>query len=612
MAKRARSPKKSAQPNLAAKLGELETAQLVRRLSEEEATYMFKHALTQDAAYQSLLLKQRREIHRHVAQAYEAEYGDQCLDDYAGILAQHYAEAGDAAQAFDYSGRAGDNAARVYANAEAILQYDRAIEIAQQTFSTDPQKIPSAKISELYLKRGRAFELSSQYTQALQSYDEMEQTARKQDNPAMELAALMARATLRSTPTPVSDSEQAQALLDHALELANNLGDRAAESKVLWNMMLLYKFSGRADQGVAFGERSLAIARELNLREQMAFTLNDLAIHGYTEIGQPRHGLDALNEASQLWQLLNNQPMLADTLSNRAVIEVTLGDYAQALDEANQARRISESIGNLWGQSYSRFVRGEVELEFGEIGNAIKTMEDCIQFANQAGFTAPLVWVRTHLAMAYADLGNVEKGIAIAQQAVDMAETQLTIWKAWAHATLGRLEVRHGNLQKANALLNPILADTGTKYLQRTWFYTAVSIGMLRAEIALASNDASHAVVILETLIAYLRNTEARHFIPETLMLEARLLVLDKQSDRAREVLNVARTVAETLGSKWRLWRILAALADIEVQRNNRDEAQVLREQAREIIASIAEHTPPGLRESFLNLRDVKSILAAE
>src|SRR5512147_722998 len=117
---RERKPKqKSIQPQL----DQLETAQLVRHVAEEEATYIFKHALTQDASYQSLLQKQRREIHRHVAHAYEAEYGNTCLDDYAGILANHYARAGDDEPTVIYATRAGDLAAQIYANAEAIAFY---------------------------------------------------------------------------------------------------------------------------------------------------------------------------------------------------------------------------------------------------------------------------------------------------------------------------------------------------------------------------------------------------------------------------------------------------------------------------------------------------------
>ncbi len=58
--------------DLTAQLEQLESAQLVRRLPDEERAYLFKHALTQDAAYQSLLVKRRRGIHRLVAQPIRA------------------------------------------------------------------------------------------------------------------------------------------------------------------------------------------------------------------------------------------------------------------------------------------------------------------------------------------------------------------------------------------------------------------------------------------------------------------------------------------------------------------------------------------------------------
>ncbi len=63
--------------SLPTQLAQLESAQFVRRLADEEFAYLFKHTLTQEVAYQSLLLKTRREIHREVAAAYERLDADQ-------------------------------------------------------------------------------------------------------------------------------------------------------------------------------------------------------------------------------------------------------------------------------------------------------------------------------------------------------------------------------------------------------------------------------------------------------------------------------------------------------------------------------------------------------
>src|SRR5712692_5136526 len=97
---------------LETQITQLENAQLVRRTDDPEPAYLFKHTLTQETAYESMLLKKHREIHLRVARAYEELYADR-LDEYAAVLAQHYAETGDDAKTLEYATRAGDAAALI-------------------------------------------------------------------------------------------------------------------------------------------------------------------------------------------------------------------------------------------------------------------------------------------------------------------------------------------------------------------------------------------------------------------------------------------------------------------------------------------------------------------
>ncbi len=98
--------------SLPAQLTQLESAQLVRRLAEEELAYFFKHALTQEATYESMLLKKRRELHQRIAQVYEA-LDPKRMDEYAALLVYHYKESGDHAKVFEYAVRAGASAANL-------------------------------------------------------------------------------------------------------------------------------------------------------------------------------------------------------------------------------------------------------------------------------------------------------------------------------------------------------------------------------------------------------------------------------------------------------------------------------------------------------------------
>ena len=97
-----------------------ETSRVPRRV------FVFKHALTQETAYNSLLLSRRRELHREVADWLEREEPESIND-----LARHLIEARENARALPYVVVAGDQAAHVYAMREAIGWYRRALDIVE-------------------------------------------------------------------------------------------------------------------------------------------------------------------------------------------------------------------------------------------------------------------------------------------------------------------------------------------------------------------------------------------------------------------------------------------------------------------------------------------------
>ncbi|MBN2026441.1 MAG: AAA family ATPase [Actinobacteria bacterium] len=93
-----------------------------------EPEYIFKHALTQEVAYQSLLLKQRREIHARIGQAIETVYPD-TLEDFYETLAYHYSCSDDTVKALHYLKLSGEKSASNYSNWEAVRFYQEAINL---------------------------------------------------------------------------------------------------------------------------------------------------------------------------------------------------------------------------------------------------------------------------------------------------------------------------------------------------------------------------------------------------------------------------------------------------------------------------------------------------
>jgi len=110
-------------------LDQLSKAELIfPRGTAPEATYIFKHALVQDAAYGGLLRSTRRQLHGRIAQAI-TELTPQIVETQPELLAHHYAQAGLFDDAIAYGLRAGRRSAARSANEEAITHYTKALEL---------------------------------------------------------------------------------------------------------------------------------------------------------------------------------------------------------------------------------------------------------------------------------------------------------------------------------------------------------------------------------------------------------------------------------------------------------------------------------------------------
>ena len=101
---------------------------LFRKGTPPRCTYTFKHALIQDAAYQSLVKKQRQEFHRTVAGALERAFPE-VVETQPELLAHHHTEAGDTARGIAYWLRAGQRARERSAHPEAIRDLVRGLEL---------------------------------------------------------------------------------------------------------------------------------------------------------------------------------------------------------------------------------------------------------------------------------------------------------------------------------------------------------------------------------------------------------------------------------------------------------------------------------------------------
>ena len=571
----------------------LQEASFVESFREE---YMFRHVLIQEAAYDSILLRKRVELHKRIGETFEELHRDR-LEEFAPLLAYHFYNAQDE-RSLKYDLIAGEKAARLYANAEAATHFARALEIARRN------NRDASHIRHLFSELGRVLELGGRYDQAVENYSAWQEYGRQRGDRSIELAALMAKAPLYSIFTPLHDSSMSETLLVQALEISQEIGDRAAQARLSWNLMLNYLFSKRLDQALEHGQAALRLARQSDDREQLAYVLNDLC-RLYTCRGEFEKAYLVIKEARELWRLLENEVMLADSLGSEAEARLNAVEFDLALECSRQALQITERIENLWGQSYDRMLMAFVLLETGKLGPGIQLAEQSIQLANRAGLIASGIGLRSELAWVYSYCGVLETGLALIDDALRVAETKQPAWKAFPQAAKIRMYLLQGDVQSAQLLAGDhVLEPISIPYARYTIFLSLANI-----ELAIARGDYTSALSLVENLLHEVVPL-TRVDIPEVLRWKAKALLGLGRIDESHSILTEARSLADESGCNLHLVSVLADLAGVNAELGQHQEAELHRQQARTLVQQMAESLREvGLRDSFLNQPRVRQLI---
>ncbi len=129
-----------------------------------ELQYIFKHHLTQEAAYNGLLKKKRRIFHRQVAEALERLFPDR-IEEQVGLLAHHWERAEEPEKATEYLLRAGDQARAAYAHQEAIDYYRRALAFLKEQGE-------HGRAARTLMKLGLTYHTAFDFQRSRQAYEE--------------------------------------------------------------------------------------------------------------------------------------------------------------------------------------------------------------------------------------------------------------------------------------------------------------------------------------------------------------------------------------------------------------------------------------------------------
>ncbi|MFN2555708.1 MAG: AAA family ATPase [Nitriliruptorales bacterium] len=274
-------------------LNELKRLELVYQKEYfPDLSYMFKHALTHEVAYSTLLRERRRALHRLVGAAIEELYPER-LAEQVETLAHHHAEGHAWDKALNYLVKAGDKAAVTYANNQALDYYEHALELWDRV--SDETRAQALPRYELLDRAGKAAAISGEMMRALRHRQEAVAAA-GDDVPREVRAGLLA--SLSREMWVAGQGEEALATLEEALrEVPDEPSpERAAvfakRSAILTSMSFY-------EDALEAGRQAIQVARAVGARSVEAHALN--SVGGSTaQLGEIDRGVAYLREAQHL------------------------------------------------------------------------------------------------------------------------------------------------------------------------------------------------------------------------------------------------------------------------------------------------------------------------
>ncbi len=408
---------------LTTQLEQLESVGLVRRLPEEEWAYLFKHALTQDAAYHSLLLKSRTHIHRRVAEAYEALFPDQ-LDEYAALLCEHYAQAGDDIKMVEYAIRAGDRAVRLGAQQEARDDYARALDALQRLPDNDENR--RARIDTIIKRTSVSFTASSP-EQNMASLREAELLA----GDLLRVNALAAdRLRLAHIHMWIGRMRfyrmERRAAVDsfrQVLPVAQEIQDKELEALASTLLARILLWEGEFDEARPLFEQALATLEESHNWTEWILTCALLGV-AIAARGDYEMGLAEAERGLARARDLQHRDGISLAYSLLAVIHLMGGDIPEMLETSRLGAQVGLETGNIL-PTYSALATGAWgESRLGEHQAAQQSIAQAAALAQGVGGRFLIDdWLQAIKAEAALNARDINRALALAQEAVSFART---------------------------------------------------------------------------------------------------------------------------------------------------------------------------------------------
>jgi len=403
--------------NLERSLQRLEHLELIYEKSIlPELEYIFKHALTQEVAYDSLLIKRRKEYHERVGRAIEETYPDR-LEEFYEVLAYQYSHSDNTEKSVEYLMKAGDKVMKEYSNQEAIGYFNQALDALDGLEETNQHNTWRMEALE---GLGKIYQTISQYEQADESLKKAFALAVKTGEQPAKLAELQSwRAmNLHMLILRNKDLRKHDELIEVGDAGLSFLGENLVCPQVahIFNTMgwSYYFWKGDYVKAEEYWSKNASMIHKLGYFDTI-FRIHTGIAHRSAQMGNIDAAIAWYEESLNVCQSHGNDMGVADVYYHLGQYYSAQGDLGKAAGCCEKGIALSERIGYAFANSRSHLSLAEIMLRSGDDARAEEHLQMSWGMESFLGVWDPtgILPHPTKFARIYLDQGDPKKAIEI-------------------------------------------------------------------------------------------------------------------------------------------------------------------------------------------------------
>jgi tetratricopeptide (TPR) repeat protein len=387
------------------------------------SSYIFRHALTQEVTYSSLLLKKRKEMHSKIGRAIESLYRKR-LDEFYEILAHHYSKSNDFEKAYQYLKSSGKKAMEKYSNREAFDFYKQALQALNQLPETQDNK--RKQIEVIFLMTGPMLFLGS--------------------------------------------PEDSIRILEEGVRLCEDVDDQKNLAIIYSLVGLYYMHRGKPLKAIEYSEKGYEVPRKSQDIELMApvargLCVSYLAVGEFTKSGEVAPDvIDLLEKTKREFDFFgapfNSYALLC---AYYGISLAMLGDFEKATAYLERGLRVILDLNHLASLGAAETMYGVFFLIKGDGKNAVAHFQRSIRYFDESKTVLIFAVAWSGLGSGYYHLGDLEAARTHIERGFDLAgRGGSDWWKSFHYLYLGKTLFAQGDLKRSRSTIEEAIRISQT------------------------------------------------------------------------------------------------------------------------------------------------------